>query len=338
MSGGPAVGHVEQIAVPPNLLELIRSRSSFHIISHVEPDGDCVATSLALRAFLRRLGKRADCYNPGPFDRAEIRDFEGEFQKQLPARDFAPDEAAIVVDCSSEDRIGGIAEQLGSLTIAVVDHHIAGEPFGDIRYVDPTLPSATLLVQRIIEEMSLAPTEEEARHIFFGFITDTGFFRFLDAGTGDVFALVARLVDAGASPRDQYLQLNGGRPLASRYLIGKLLDRLEDHYNGRLLLAVERKEDTERAGRKNRDTDAFYRLLLATEGVEVVALIREESEDSCTGSLRSRDTVDVSAVAHSLGGGGHRRASGFLAQRPAAEVREELIIRIGRALAEAELL
>ncbi len=338
MSGGPAVGHVEQIAVPPDLLDLIQSRSTFHIVSHIEPDGDCVATSLALRSFLRRLGKQANCYNPGPFDRAEIRDYESEFQPQLTNREYGPDEAAIVVDCSSEDRIGPIADQLSNLTIAVVDHHIAGEPFGDVRYVDPTLPSASLLAQRIIEEMGESPSEEEARHIFFGFVTDTGFFRFLDSGTGDVFALVSRLVEAGASPRDQYHQLNGGRPLASRFLIGRLLDRLEDHYNGRLLLAVERKEDTERAGRKNRDSDGFYRLLLTTEGVEVVALIREETDSSCTGSLRSRDHVDVSAVAHSFGGGGHRRASGFLAQRPAEEVREELIMRVGRALSEAELL
>ena len=45
-------------------------------------------------------------------------------------------------------------------------------------------------------------------------------------------------------------------------------------------------------------------------GVEVSALIKEEP-DKISVNLRSRNKIDVSAIAQKFGGGGHARAAGF---------------------------
>ena len=75
-----------------------------------------------------------------------------------------------------------------------------------------------------------------------------------------------------------------------------------------------REEDTKKWGQEGRDTDALYSTLLCIEGVEAVVFLRQETETNCTGGLRSKDKVDVSAVAAKFGGGGHKNASGLSTQ------------------------
>jgi phosphoesterase RecJ-like protein len=48
----------------------------------------------------------------------------------------------------------------------------------------------------------------------------------------------------------------------------------------------------------------------SVSGVEAMALIRQETPSNCTVGLRSRDKVDVAAIAEKIGGGGHKNAAG----------------------------
>ncbi|MFA6857963.1 MAG: DHHA1 domain-containing protein, partial [Treponema sp.] len=81
--------------------------------------------------------------------------------------------------------------------------------------------------------------------------------------------------------------------------------------NGKLIVTYEKIEDTQKWGIEGRDSDSLYQLLLSVKGVEAVVFLRQETETSCTGGFRSRDTVDVSTIAAKFGGGGHKNASGM---------------------------
>ena len=99
------------------------------------------------------------------------------------------------------------------------------------------------------------------------------------------------------------------------------------------MLTWETQSETAAVGRINRDSDLLYQLLLGVEGVEVVAVLREEDTRSVTAGLRSRNSVDVGAVALEMGGGGHIRASGFLANLSLSETREKLLPLLLREIA-----
>ena len=176
--------------------------------------------------------------------------------------------------------------------------------------IDPTAPAAALLVQQLYEALVGQPGTEEARILFFGLSTDTGFFRYLGQNDAEAFRAAARLVEAGCHPRETYQEMTGGKPWNTRKLLGILLDRAERHLSGKLAVSWEALEDTKKYGQEGRDSDAFYSLMLATEGIEAVAFVRQESEFNCTLGLRSKDRIDVSAVASKFGGGGHKNASG----------------------------
>ena len=152
--------------------------------------------------------------------------------------------------------------------------------------------------------------KDAAEILFTGLCTDTGFFRFLETDSAEVFKAASRLVSSGANPRATYDFITGGKPYATRKLLGVALSRAERYLDGKLIVTSETTDDTQKWGVDGRDSDALYTLLLAAEKTLAVVFVRQESEYSCTIGFRSRGDVDVSAVAAKFGGGGHKNASG----------------------------
>lgn len=294
------------------IVDFLDTWSTYCIVGHKEPDGDCIGSQLALASFLSRRGKRVLLLSSGPFARTEIARYARFFSDKLDPLDIIMGQTALVVlDCSSIPRIGAIADSIpAGLPVAFIDHHAAGDARGDVRFVDTKAPAVTCLIQAIIESDG-APTKEEAEYLLFGLCTDTGFFRHLDERSADVFSMASRLVLAGASPKSAFELMNGGKPFASRKFMGELLNKAEAHYDGKLIITSASLEDQERYGLVGRDSDMLYQLLMTVEGMEVAVVVRQESPDDCTVGFRSRDTIDVSTIAAAFGGGGHRLASGL---------------------------
>ena len=71
---------------------------------------------------------------------------------------------------------------------------------------------------------------------------------------------------------------------------------------------------------------------LMVKGVEVAVLLKEQEPNRYRISLRSRNTVDVSAVASAFGGGGHNRAAGLRLEGEAADIIDKILAEIGRQL------
>ncbi|MFW5718195.1 MAG: DHH family phosphoesterase [Spirochaetota bacterium] len=303
-------------SVPAELLDFLRLHDTFYLLGHVEPDGDCVASALALGSYLeRQLGKTVRYYNEGPFNRREIACYEDRFEPRIAEEHRAgdPKPAAVILDCTGPDRIGRLQEDLDGLPLAVIDHHATGEPYGDVRFVVPTVMATCYLVQLVIEEFGGPLGQADAQLLLFGIATDTGYFRHAESDAAGLFAGVARLMAAGASPRKTHARVFGGHTLDSRKLLGTLLGRARSIGGGRGVITWETREDTQRHGTQSRDSDTLYRLLFGIDGLRTVALIREEDESTVSGSLRSIDSLDVSRIARSFGGGGHKRAAGFTA-------------------------
>jgi phosphoesterase RecJ-like protein len=291
-------------------VRFIQSHSAYLVLGHKEPDGDCIASQVAVATLLVALGKTATLCSAGPFDRPEISDFADRFSSTVPA-DRRQGTAVIIVDCSTPDRTGSLGSMIEGLPCLVIDHHSAGETFGDARFVDSSAPSTTMLVHQLFEDMGVAFDGEVARLMLFGLCTDTGFFRHLGQGGAATFRAVARLVEHGTSTAEVYMMVYGRRDLSTRKLLAEMLGRTESHWNDKLLLTWQLIADKDRTGAAQRGEDDLYRLLQTIKGNVVVALIREEKEGFFSVGLRSNSTLDVGAVAASFGGGGHRQASGF---------------------------
>jgi len=314
--------------VPSELVQYIRTGSKFIIAGHKEPDGDCVGSQLALRSALARMGKDAVVCSAGPFKRTELKDYAGLFSA-IPTEEQKKDAKVIVVDCSGMERIGSLQEHLEGLPCAVIDHHAAvtHPPSTEQApvYVDSSSPSCTLLIEKLLSALGLDLTEEEAILLLFGICTDTGFFRHLTEKNPSVFEAAARMTRRGASPKKVYSIMNGGKSLSSRILLGHILSRTESYFDGRLMLSYETLEEFNTFGFEGRDSDSLNKMLQSIEGVKAVVIIRQESVENCTVSLRSIDPIDVSLIASSLGGGGHKNASGLTMKGTISNIKQIML-------------
>ncbi len=305
------------------------------MVGHAKPDGDSVASALALATFLKRIKKQVTLLNEGPFYRREILSYQGLFSQSLPPPSKYNNCALLVVDCADRDRMGIMAPLATHLECAVIDHHLEteAEPYGTVRYICTNAPSTTLLIQRLIEESGYKLSKREAQWVLFGFLTDSGFFRHLDANGEEILAYVGRALSHNISLRKLYHKLYGNHPLAEHHLLGHLLVSTESRLQGRLLIAYKSRAIVERCGTPFINHGLLYNHLLATEKVEVCILISElPNESGFDVSLRSLGAVNVNQIASQYGGGGHVAAAGFRWEGSFSKLQQSLIEAADSAL------
>ena len=310
------------------LLDFLQGGKSFLIAGHLEPDGDCIGSQLALASVLQRMGKETVLCSPGPFKRTEIKKFESLFTTKPQPKEG---DRLILLDCSSLERTGDLEALLKGLPTGLIDHHETGNLnnknslMGGPLYIDVKAPSTTYLVLKIIEGLGLVPTVNEAEYIFFGLCTDTGFFRHVDSTGENTFLAAAKLIAYGANPKAAFADIHGGKSLDSRKLLGHILIRSESFFDGKLILSSEKLEETKLYGLEGRDSDSLYQLLQSVDGVEALVVIRQESPEFCTVGFRSRDSLDVGKIAQSLGGGGHKNAAGLKINGNIDQIKETIL-------------
>jgi phosphoesterase RecJ-like protein len=160
--------------------------------------------------------------------------------------------------------------------------------------------------------------------LFAALATDTGWFRF--PSTRPVtFACAGELVRAGAQPAALFNVLYEQDTLPRMHLRGLVLSRIRTERGGRLAYTYIALDDFRETGAVPSDTEDLVNAALGIIGVEVAAILVEQSSGKFKISLRSRGTLDCSAVAATFGGGGHKAAAGAMLDGPLADARQRLL-------------
>jgi len=313
--------------IEDEILNVLRNREEFVIIGHVSPDGDCISSQMAMKALLLKMGKIVHLANAGPFERSEITHLRADFLNHIDEDLRARNPVVVVVDCSARERLGHLANEIEGLTTVIFDHHSSGEQFGTYRYIVSRSVSTTLIIMQLFKVLDIEITEEIAEHLFFGFATDTGFFRFINAYRGETLRMAADLVDLGVSPNMINTKMTGGKNLSYVKYLGKLIDRSESHFGGKLMTSTSILSDNEQYVTSDKPSDALYSMLLSIKDVEVVLFFKQLSPDATEVGFRAshQSHIDVGALAESFGGGGHKKAAGVTVQQPIEVVRKNLL-------------
>ncbi len=319
------------------IIERIQASDEFFLLSHRDPDGDAICSQMALKIGLEQLNKRVTLLSPGPFVRREIEAWHSVVSDQVP-KTLPEGSELVLLDCSSPERIFpfyGLCETYPPL---IIDHHFSGERILGTSYIQAKAPSCTLLVQKVLDSLNVTLTEEIAYYLFYGFTTDTGFFRFLDHNILPYWNYIQRWIEIGVTPNRISKATARKEPLASRILTGRILSRCQEYFDGKLIITFEFLNDKKELDLKEKDSGSIYRLLLNTEGVLAAVIIRETETKSCSIGLRSSsDLVDVSRVASALGGGGHRKASGAQSLKGREATAKDLINEFAKQLENLEV-
>ncbi|TCS92550.1 DHH family phosphoesterase [Hazenella coriacea] len=317
-----------------DVMRFIQEADEILVVSHVNPDGDAVSSTLAAAEIIRFLGKSITMVNESPVpDKFSFLSGAGDIlQPEQLTHDYR---FVVALDCGDEGRIGSVREKFtDDVQIVNIDHHISNDYFGMINVVEEAAATAEILFQWI-EEVQIPWTHSLATMIYTGLLTDTGGFRYSNT-TPQVLRQAAHLVELGIPAyqiADQVLETTTIEHLQLLQTALHTLQRSEDGWVAWMTMYVEdlRKVST------NEDLDGIVNYARNIEGVDVGLLFRETEDNSVKVSLRSRARVDVAKIAKSLGGGGHARAAGCTLLNITVDEAKKLVLSRVHAQLESEL-
>jgi phosphoesterase RecJ-like protein len=290
---------------------LIESHQRYLLLGHVDPDGDCIGSMLALAAFLRGRGKEVACFTPG--DMAEIYidlPLMKLFMREDELASFRPD-MVFALDSPTTARTAEFVVRENGAPVVNIDHHPTNEHYGDINIVDEHASAAAILVYRFLADV--APdriTPEIADYLYLGVLMDTGGFRFQNT-SAEALAMAARFVELGARPHELAHEFIYVKKLSTLKLLARALESLDVRGGGRIAVMHVSQEMLAGAGGAMSDTEGFVDYAASIDDVELAALFRELGAREIRVSLRSRNEYDVASLAEKFGGGGHRNAAGL---------------------------
>lgn len=302
----------------------LRTAPSVAVLSHINPEGDAIGSTLAAALALRAAGKQTGAFNADPVP-PDLRHLPGvdELRRELPRdRAYA---CYLVLDTSDLGRTGGLLEgRPPDAVVLNVDHHAGNTRFGDANWVEPEASSAGEMVYRLLQEAGAPVSADAAANLYAAILTDTGGFQYGNT-TAESLRVAADLVDAGAAPAAIAQGLTANRELGEWRLLSEVLTGLTIGAAGRLAWIEIAAAARRRAGVGLEVTEEFIQYPRRLAGVQIAVAFKEISADEVRVSLRSSGTVDVARLAGAFGGGGHRNAAGCT-------------IRAGLAAAKAQVL
>ncbi len=315
------------MTVPRGLVERLREAKRVLLLSHLNPDFDTAASTLAMMLALQKMGKEVVAYNGDglPPNMGFLPGSEQMVSKLHPRKRF---DTTVTLDASSPDRFGehlfngDSRERLG--TILKVDHHLNGDSFGDHDYVDSNRASTGELVVDVLHAYPVEIDYDIALNLYVAIVSDTGGFRYSNTNS-DSFRCAGEMLEHGVNPWDVTTKLFESRPLAELKLLSLALDTLNVSDCGQYATLFISREMFDKSGAQEWMTDGFINYARAIDGVEVAVLIRDtKTPGTLKASFRSKGSVNVAAIAKSLGGGGHHNAAGCSIKGDFATVQAKL--------------
>ncbi|MFO7922263.1 MAG: bifunctional oligoribonuclease/PAP phosphatase NrnA [Bacteroidales bacterium] len=293
---------------------------SVAVISHVNPDGDAIGSSLALWNYLKKKG--IDCHVIMPNEYPD-------FLKWLPGsnnilifnKDRGTAESIILnadiiffLDFNSPARAGKIEEfikQSHALKI-LIDHHPNPSDFADIIYSDTLSSSTCELVFRFIEligDLNLVDTDS-ATCLYTGIMSDTGSFSYNSSQPGTYIVLselLKRGIDKDFIYSMVYDNFSQSRLRLLGYCLNKKMVVLPDYKTAYMSLTLDEKKQYNYI---RGDSEGFVNYPLSIKGIGFAAFFMENN-DHIKLSFRSKGKIDSNTFAAKyFDGGGHINASG----------------------------
>lgn len=312
-----------------NIFEEVNKAESILIVTHENPDGDAMGSSLALYNALKLYGKNPELVVPEYSRTFKFLPGTEEIKKEC-SKDVY--DLAISVDAATLKILGNLGTNFeNAKSKVVIDHHGSNTMFGDYNYVNPDAPACSQLLIVILEYFNIEINKEIGTCILTGIITDTGGFKYSTV-TAETFEFVAWLLSKGVNVSNIYKQVLQVRTKSNFELNKIAMDRLELLENGKIAFTYITIQDEEKVNAETGDHEGLVDIGRDIEGVEVSIFIREKVGKGLRISLRSNDYVNVSDIAILFGGGGHPRAAGCSIQGNIEQAKEKILLEVKKFL------
>ncbi|MDR0725544.1 MAG: bifunctional oligoribonuclease/PAP phosphatase NrnA [Prevotellaceae bacterium] len=302
------------------LLGMLSSSRRIAIVTHVNPDGDAIGSTIGWSNFLKERG-----FNPVIIVPNHFPDFlkwinctENIFvhfnQKDTCEKLLRNADLLFCLDFNKLSRLDALGEYIMTLNVkkVLIDHHIGVEE-KDFNLVFSKTPisSTCELVYRIIWQITnknrVSPQIAEA--LYAGIMTDTG--AFAHSCSSELFRIVADLMECGIDREKIHASVYNSFSVNRMRLMGYCISKMEILPEYRTAYITLTKEELDRFRFEPGDTEGFVNIPLSIKDVVLSVFFTESKDNYIKLSLRSTGDFSVDAMARKyFTGGGHKNASG----------------------------
>lgn len=289
------------------------------IVTHYNPDGDAVGSSLGLMHLLRAAGHTAHVLLPNSPPAflhwmpgyVEAIPFDKDQQRALAI--IRRCDILFCLDFNRTDRVAGLEQALKDAPLKVlIDHHQEPEEFASISFSDPHACATSQMVVDIADALGYTGHigADAATCLYTGIVTDSGSFRF-GSTTPHTMRVAADLMDRGVHITSVHEAINDeNRPGRLKLLGFTLNERMEVIPELGTAIIRLSMADLKRFDFEPGDTEGFVNYGLSMRGIRLAAFFMERP-DMVKVSLRSKGTLAVDRLMKDhFDGGGHHNAAG----------------------------
>lgn len=302
-----------------SLRQMLRQPSRVVIVTHKNPDGDALGSTLGLAAVLTKLLHNVTVVLPNEYppvfnflpgiDKVVI----GEMKPEEATASFEKADIIFCLDFNALDRIDrfGLDVMASRAFKILIDHHIDPEPFADHIISNPQASSTAELLYDFLVDMDLAKYIDTsvAESLYTGILMDTGSFRY---GTNPrVFEIASELKRLGMD--DYMLQIRLFNSLTEKQLkllghcLANRMELISEYQAGIIWLD---RDDYKNWSIGRGDTEGIVNYVLLVRNMKMAVFITEQQNITKL-SFRSKGNINVQEICQKyFHGGGHRNAAG----------------------------
>lgn len=299
---------------------LLQNHRKCTVISHVNPDGDAIGSSLALSRFLQKFGHDVEVMVPNDFP---------DFLAWMPGASFihiydkSPEscnrileasDSVFILDFNHFSRSGAIKSILEGLKTPkiLIDHHRDTDLDLFVAALSETEVSSTseLVAETILHYGAQYLDESLATNLLVGIVTDTGSFAH-SIFHPETFSICAKLIERVPSYNQihqlVYDTFSENRLRLLGYAINNKMEILDEYHAA--IIALD-KEELGRFDYQVGDTEGVVNYPLSMKKIKMSVLVTER-QGVVRFSFRSKGEFSVHEVAQKhFNGGGHTNAAG----------------------------
>ena len=301
--------------------DAIEAAANIVILTHMNPDGDAIGSSLGLYHFLKLSGKSVTLITPNSYPDflhwlpgdEDVVEFDRKSKKA--SRLISEADTIFLLDFNELKRIGKMGEVVSknnTATKILIDHHPNPVEKCTIEISDIRVSSTAELVYHLLSSLNeeLVSDINVSECLFTGIMTDTGCFSF-NSSRPSTFEAVSALLRSGINKDKIYDNIYNNFSDDRMKLLGFSLDKkmkvIPEHKTAYISLS---KEEMKMYNFSVGDSEGFVNFPLSIKGI-VFSVLFLEKKGYVKLSLRSKGDFPANEVAKKyFNGGGHKNAAG----------------------------
>ena len=290
----------------------IEEANNLLIVSHHDPDGDALGSSLGFGLFLDSIGKKTTVYNRDKCPAyLNFIDSSG----LINSIENIPNDIDLILllDLNDFERTGddmSIYLKNTKLDIIVIDHHQNPKIKTNFSLIETNSSSTGILIYNLISSFDQPIDNLIATLLLTTIVTDTSSFRNSNTNS-EALRVAAELITLGGDMQLINSSLMNDRSLNKLRLEKEILLNHEFYSDIKTSISFCTTENYTSTNTTKEESEGVANFLLNHKEVKIGVFIRQISENSWKVSMRTNGFIDLSLLANKFDGGGHKNASGF---------------------------